>query len=167
MDTPPSQIEARLNRVRAEDYTPLRVFYPTKEGEKARQQNLDYPEQTPSVPVSGGHSAAGRTLQELQIKQHGVELLDIHRSAIWVPSHLLDTRVRAGDVLSLKGHCEGLNHAIARLREGARYHASKLNPVKDIFTDSRPLPRRDRPFWPDLLPTGTASLAGNRPEPGA
>lgn len=119
LDTPPSQVETRLNMIRAEDYAPLRVFYHASEGEKARQQSLDYPEQVQSVLLSDGHYAAGRTLQELHIEQHGVELLDIHRGAIRVPSRLLDTRVRAGDVLSLKGHREGLDIAVARLTEGA------------------------------------------------
>jgi CPA2 family monovalent cation:H+ antiporter-2 len=119
LDIPPSQVETRLNIIRAEDYAPLRAFYHATDEEKARQQGLDYPEQIQSVLVSEGHHAAGRTLQELQIEQHGVELLDIHRSAIRVPGRLLDTRVRAGDVLLLKGHREALDIVVVRLTEGA------------------------------------------------
>lgn len=119
LDTPPSQVETRLNTIRAEDYAPLRSFYPAGEGAKAKQKNLDYPEQIRSVLISEGHYAAGRTLQELQIEQHGVELLHIHRNAIRVPSHLLDTRLRAGDVLFLKGLREGLEIVVTRLKEGA------------------------------------------------
>ncbi|MEW7979150.1 MAG: hypothetical protein AB2813_04920 [Candidatus Sedimenticola endophacoides] len=44
--------------------------------------------------------------------------MDVRRGAIRVPGRLLDTRLRAGDVLVLKGDDDGLDRAISRLVEG-------------------------------------------------
>lgn len=119
LDVPPSQVEARLNTIRAEDYAPLRAFFHATEETKALQQNMDYPEQMRSLLLSDGHYAVGRTPQELGIADYGVELVDVRRGAIRVPGRLLDTRLRPGDVLVIKGQLEGLEAAIARLTEGA------------------------------------------------
>lgn len=119
LDVPPSQVEARLNTIRAEDYAPLRAFFHATKEAKSLQQNMDYPEQMRSLLVSEGHYAAGRTPQELGITDYGVELVDVRRGAIRVPGRLLDTRLRPGDVLVIKGQLEGLEAAIARLTEGA------------------------------------------------
>jgi uncharacterized protein with PhoU and TrkA domain len=54
----------------------------------------------------------------LQLEDLGVELVDVRRGAIRVPGRLQDTRLRAGDVLVLKGGDEALERAIARLTEG-------------------------------------------------
>lgn len=119
LDVPPSQVEARLNTIRAEDYAPLRAFFHATEEAKALQQDLDYPEQMRSLLVSEGHYAAGRTPQELGIEEYGVELVDVRRGAIRVPGRLLDTRLRAGDVIVIKGQREALEAVFARLTEGA------------------------------------------------
>jgi CPA2 family monovalent cation:H+ antiporter-2 len=81
-------------------------------------QALDFPEQMRSVLLSDSHHAAGRTAHELQLEDLGVELVDVRRGAIRVPGRLQDTRLRAGDVLVLKGGDEALERAIARLTEG-------------------------------------------------
>lgn len=119
LDVPPSLVEARLNAIRAEDYAPLRAFFHATEETKALQQDLDYPEQIQSILLSEGHYAVGRTPQDLGIGEYGVELVDVRRGAIRVPGRLLDTRLRPGDVLVIKGQREVLDSAITRLMEGA------------------------------------------------
>ncbi|WP_300318446.1 monovalent cation:proton antiporter family protein [Accumulibacter sp.] len=114
----PSQVEARLNEIRAQDYAPLRAFFHTAEGEKSAAQALDFPEQIRSILLTEGHYATGRTAQELRLWQLGVELVDLRRGAIRVQGRLLDTRLRVGDVLVLKGKNKTIERAIARLTEG-------------------------------------------------
>lgn len=118
LDVSPSQVEARLNRIRAEDYAPLRVFFHGTSIPKAKEQGLDYPEQMRTVVVAEYHRAVGRTLHELALEQQGVELVDVRRGAIRVPGRLLDTRLREGDVLLLKGESDALERAIAHLVDG-------------------------------------------------
>lgn len=121
LDVPHSRVETVLNRIRAEDYAPLRAFFHDTSESKAGEQRLDYPEQVRSVIVSEGHCGAGRTPQELGLEEQDVELLDVRRGAIRVPGRLLDTRLRAGDVLVLKGSREALEQATASLAEGTSY----------------------------------------------
>ena len=118
LDVAPSQVEARLNEIRAQDYAPLRAFFHTSKGERSVAQALDFPEQMRSVLLADNHHAAGRTAHELRLEDLGVELVDVRRGAIRVPGRLLDTRLRAGDVLVLKGGDEVLDRAISRLTEG-------------------------------------------------
>ena len=118
LDIAPSQVEARLNEIRAQDYAPLRAFFHSAEGEQSTVQALDYPEQNRSVLLTEGHFANGRSAQELGLEQLGVALVDVRRGAIRVPGRLLDTRLRAGDVLVLNGENEAVERAIARLTEG-------------------------------------------------
>ena len=127
LDVPPSRVETVLNAIRAEDYAPLRAFFhSTKEG-KAGEQLLDYPQQVQSVIVADTHYGAGRTPEELGLRERGIEFIDVRRGAIRVPGRLLDTRLRAGDVLVLKGSCEALEEATACLVEGsdALIHATR------------------------------------------
>lgn len=118
LDVAPSQVEARLNEIRAQDYAPLRAFFHTSDSERSVVQALDFPEQIRSVLLSDSHHATGRTAHELRLEELGVELIDVRRGAIKVPGRALDTRLRAGDVLVLKGGDEALNRAISRLTEG-------------------------------------------------
>jgi CPA2 family monovalent cation:H+ antiporter-2 len=117
LDIAPSQVEARLNEIRAQDYAPLRAFFHSTDAEKAAAQGRDFSQQLRSVLLSEGHYAAGRTAQELQLEELGIESLDVRRGAIKVPGRLLDTRLRAGDVLVLKGEYEAMERAIARITE--------------------------------------------------
>ncbi len=117
LDVAPSQVEARLNEIRAQDYAPLRAFFHSTDAEKAAAQGRDFSQQLRSVLLSEGHYAAGRTAQELQLEELGIESLDVRRGAIKVPGRLLDTRLRAGDVLVLKGEYEAMERAIARITE--------------------------------------------------
>lgn len=55
----------------------------------------------------------------MHLNEQGVELVDVRRGAIRVPGRLLDTRLRAGDVLLIKGNREALEHATAGLVEGS------------------------------------------------
>ncbi len=118
LDIAPSQVEARLNEIRAQDYAPLRAFFHSAEGEKSTMQALDFPEQNRSMILTDAHFATGRSAQELELEQLGVELVDVRRGAIRVPGRLLDTRLRDGDVLVLKGKNEAVERAITRLTEG-------------------------------------------------
>ena len=118
LNVAPSRVEARLNEIRAQDYAPLRAFFHTSGGEKSIVQAMDFPEQIRSVLLSETHYATGQTAQELQLEGLGIELVDVRRGAIRVPGRLLDTRLRAGDVLVLKGNDEALDRAISRLTEG-------------------------------------------------
>lgn len=118
MDVPSSQVEARLNSIRAEDYTILRSFFHATYGAKSQQEQLDYPQQMRSVVLHEGHYAKGRPYEELQINEQGVELVYIRRGSIRVPMWLLDSRLREGDVLVLCGQKEALDAAIAYLTDG-------------------------------------------------
>lgn len=118
LDIAPSQVEARLNEIRAHDYALLRAFFHAADSEKSAVQALDFPQQIRSVLLSESHHAAGRTAQELQLEELGVELVDVRRGAITVPGRLLDTRLRAGDVLVLRGDDDSLEKTVARLTEG-------------------------------------------------
>jgi len=111
-----SRVEARLNANRAEDYASLRVFF--HDSEESGRDAWDYPQQARAVIVREGHHAAGRTPQELDLAGRGVELTDVRRGAIRVPGRLLDTRLRPGDVVVLKGTREAIEQAAARLTEG-------------------------------------------------
>lgn len=119
LDVPPSKVEVRLNCIRAEDYAPLRVFFHDTAQAAADEQSRDYPEEVHAIVVTDAHHAAGRTPHELGLLEKGVELIDVRRGAIRVPGRLLDTRLRAGDVLLLKGDREALAQAVALLADGA------------------------------------------------
>ncbi len=116
---PPSQVERRLSAIRAEDYAPLRAFFHDSAEAEAGADAHDYPEQVRAVTLGEGHRAAGCTAQELDLSRYGAELIDARRGALRVPGHLLDTRLRPGDVLLLRGHREALDRATAALVEGS------------------------------------------------
>jgi len=115
---PPSRVEERLSAIRAEDYAPLRALFHDSLDEGKPAEARDYPEQVRTLVVGDRHHAAGRTLQEVNLNGAGVELLNVRRGAIRVPGRLLDTRLRPGDVLLIKGRPQALEGAIARLTEG-------------------------------------------------
>ncbi len=118
IDVPPSQVDARINEIRAVDYAPLRAFFHSTEPDKARAEALDYPRQMRPVLLDEGHYATGRTVQELQFDALGVKLVDVRRGAIRMPGQALDARFRAGDVLLLEGRAEAIEQAVSRLVEG-------------------------------------------------
>jgi len=112
----PSRVETRLNSIRADDYAALRVFF--HDSGESGSDVRDYPQQARALIVHEGHYAAGRTPQELGLAERGVELTDVRRGAIRVPGRLLDTRLRPGDVLVLKGTSEAIERAAACVTEG-------------------------------------------------
>ncbi|GIX30878.1 MAG: potassium transporter Kef [Porticoccaceae bacterium] len=119
IDVPPPEVERRLNLIRAEDYAPLRAFFPTSSEEKAREQRLDYPQQMRAVLLAEGHWAVGRTLDELHLESFDVELVDVRRGALRLPVKSPETVLRTGDVVVLRGRRDALDAAVARLIEGA------------------------------------------------
>ncbi len=118
LDLPPSRVESRLNRIRAMAYAPLRAFFHDSDASRDAGESLDYPEQMLSVVLDEGHFAIGRTPRELELDRLGVELVDVRRGAMRVPGQMLDGRMRAGDVLVLKGDGAAVERAAARLLEG-------------------------------------------------
>jgi CPA2 family monovalent cation:H+ antiporter-2 len=120
LDVPPSRVIERLSVVRAENYAPLRAFFHDTALGRSAKQGRDYPERLESFIVTEGHYASGRTPQELHLEDRAVELIDVRHGAIRVPGRLVDTRLRAGDVLVLKGDREALEEATAFLMGGVR-----------------------------------------------
>jgi len=115
LNIPPSQVEMSLNVIRANDYAPLRYFFHnTNESESDEQ---DYPDQIRAVIVTEGHYAVGRTPEEL-FSGTEIELIDVRRGAIRVPGELLDTRLRVGDVLLIKGNHKILAEKLGYLEKG-------------------------------------------------
>jgi CPA2 family monovalent cation:H+ antiporter-2 len=118
LDVPAAQVARRLNAIRAEDYAPLRVFFHDATQPQSAEQGLDYPEQVQSAIIGEGHHGAGHTPRELALAERGVELIDLRRDNLGLSHHALDTRLRAGDVLVLKGDQDALEQASASLVEG-------------------------------------------------
>ena len=118
LDVPPAQVERRLNAIRAKDYAPLRVFFHDATEPQTAAEGLDYPEQVQSVIIAEGHHGAGCTPRELGFAERGVELIDLRRANVGLPDRSLETRLRAGDVLVLKGDQDALEQASASLVEG-------------------------------------------------
>ena len=110
---PASQVEARLAAIRAMEYAPLRAFFHASEGNPDEQR--DYPVEVRSLVLDEHHPAIGRTPRELGMTDSGVELLDLRRGSLRLPGQPLDTRLRPGDVLILKGREEALERLQARL----------------------------------------------------
>lgn len=118
VDVPPSVVEARLNLIRAEDYAPLKAFFHAARSDKALQESLDFPQEIKSIVLKENHHAVGLTVHELGITDLGVSLLDVRRGAIKIRGDQLDTRLRVGDVLVLKGEKDALNRAAQILAMG-------------------------------------------------
>ena len=112
LDIPSSRIEAELNSIRACEYAPLRLLYNVDLNYGTRQ-SLNSTEQVRSVVIAEGSQGEGHTLQELPLEELNVEVVDVQRHAIRVPGRLLDTRLRAGDVVMLRGKPGALARAAA------------------------------------------------------
>ncbi|WP_295386919.1 cation:proton antiporter [uncultured Thiodictyon sp.] len=110
----PSRIEARLNAIRAADYQSLRAFI--HDSAETPADACDYPEQVRALAIGEGRAAAGQRPGDLGLM--GATLVDVRRGAIRLPADLPDTRLRAGDVLIVKGTREAIERAAARLSEG-------------------------------------------------
>jgi len=114
LGTPSSRVEARLNAIRAEDYQSLRSFI--HDSDESPADARDYPEQVRALVITEGSAAAGHRPADLGLL--GATLVDVRRGALRLPADLPDTRLRAGDVLILKGTREAVEQAAARLSEG-------------------------------------------------
>ena len=114
LGTPPTRVEARLNAIRAADYQSLRAFI--HDSAETPADARDYPEQVRALVITEGGAAAGHRPRDLGLPEATV--VDVRRGAMRLPCDLPDTRLRAGDVLILKGTREAIEQAAARLSEG-------------------------------------------------
>ena len=117
LDLPADEIEELLNRVRAEDYAPLRVFFHASDRAESRED--DYDVQRRSLVIRAQDRAVGRTPQELGLDRPPPHLERIMRGGLRVPGQKMDTRLRAGDILVLRGRPEELDEAARRLHTRA------------------------------------------------
>lgn len=115
LDLPSSRIEAELNSIRASEYAPLRLVYDDVERKRGARSGQESAMHVCSVVIAEGDPGEGRTLQELRLEDICIEVVDVRRHALRVPGHLLDTRLRAGDVVMLRGAPEAFQQAVAIL----------------------------------------------------
>ncbi|MFP4602619.1 MAG: cation:proton antiporter [Halochromatium sp.] len=121
---PQSRVETAVAQVRSEHYASLRaVFLDSNEvvatpGGRLENATVGEP-QLSSVTLHRNSPAVGQTPEQLGLEADGIELLDVRRAGIRVPGPLLDTELRGGDVLVLRGPGRALEQAMARLLDGA------------------------------------------------
>ncbi len=114
LDVPAEEIEEHLNAVRAEDYAPLRVFFHASDHPQSRQDDRGV--QRRSLVVREADQAVGRTPRELGLDRPPPHLEHVLRGGLRVPGQKMDTRLRAGDILVLRGRPEELDAVARRLR---------------------------------------------------
>lgn len=121
---PQPRVKAAVAQVRSEHYASLRaVFLDSNEavvtpGGRHEGATVGEPQMN-AVTLHRNSPAVGKTPEQLGLGADGIELLDVRRAGIRVPGPLLDTELRGGDVLVLRGPGRALEHALARLLDGA------------------------------------------------
>ena len=109
---PEPEVNERLAQVRAERYHLLRGFIHSRaEGPSDR----GYEEHLHTVTLGRGAWAVGRRLGELGLE---VRVQAIRRGGILVPDPQPEVRLRAGDILILRGSPPAVEHAEQRLLTG-------------------------------------------------
>lgn len=74
---PLSQVEQLVNEARESNYRPLRTFFhDTNESEESAR---DYRHQLRTITLTDQDAAIGKTITELELKKHGVTLVDMRR----------------------------------------------------------------------------------------
>ncbi len=116
LGTPPEVVERMMNEIRAEDYAQLRLFFHATDDSESHSS--DYHEQRRSLVIMDEDTAVGRTPRELGLDRPPPHLEYIMRGGIRMPGDLLDTPLRAGDILVLHGRPEELDRLEERLHKG-------------------------------------------------
>ncbi|RMH36615.1 MAG: potassium transporter [Nitrospirae bacterium] len=113
---PHSRVERYMSKLRAERYRPFRVLLP--DSDRLEQEESETEEELSVVILEEKHFAVGKRLADLRLETTGASLTHVRRGGVNVPSTMMDTRLRPGDVLILEGSPESILRAKALLYEG-------------------------------------------------
>jgi CPA2 family monovalent cation:H+ antiporter-2 len=117
MGVPMRRVVRRVEEMRDERYSMLRgYFHGADEGDDERREQV----RLQSVPVDENADAVGRTLDELGLVGDGVEVTAIRRHGIRGVEPDPDTKLRASDIVVLRGLPEALQQAEERLSRNRR-----------------------------------------------
>jgi CPA2 family monovalent cation:H+ antiporter-2 len=118
MGVPMRRVVRRVEEMRDERYSLLRGYFhgadDSDDEERREQVRLQ------SVPVDENADAVGRTLDELGLVEDGVEVTAIRRHGIRGVAPDPDTKLRASDIVVLRGLPEALQRAEERLSRNRR-----------------------------------------------
>jgi CPA2 family monovalent cation:H+ antiporter-2 len=122
MGVPMRRVVRRVEEMRDERYSMLRGYFhgadDSDDDERREQVRLQ------SVPVDKNADAVGRTLDELGLVGDGVEVTAIRRHGIRGVEPGPDTKLRASDIVVLRGLPEALQQAEERLSRNRRAGAA-------------------------------------------
>jgi K+:H+ antiporter len=117
MGVPMRRVVRRVEEMRDERYSMLRgYFHGADEDDDERREQV----RLQSVPVDENADAVGRTLDELGLVGDGVEVTAIRRHGIRGVAPDPDTKLRASDIVVLRGLPEALQQAEERLSRNRR-----------------------------------------------
>jgi CPA2 family monovalent cation:H+ antiporter-2 len=117
MGVPMRRVVRRVEEMRDERYSMLRgYFHGADEDDDERREQV----RLQSVPVDENADAVGRTLDELGLVGDGVEVTAIRRHGIRGVEPDPDTKLRASDIVVLRGLPEALQQAEERLSRNRR-----------------------------------------------
>ena len=118
LGVPMPRILKRIREVRAERYHLLRGLY--RGGDDLHEEALEERQQTRlhSIVMAVGAHAIGHSLEELRLRETGVEVSAVRRQRIRVVDPTPDTRIEVDDVLVLLGTPSQLASAETRLFKG-------------------------------------------------
>ena len=118
MGVPMRRVVRRVEEMRDERYSLLRGYFhgadDSDDEERREQVRLQ------SVPVDENADAVGRTLDELGLVDDGVEVTAIRRHGIRGVEPDPETKLRASDIVVLRGLPEALQRAEERLSRTRR-----------------------------------------------
>ncbi|MBN8285208.1 monovalent cation:proton antiporter family protein [Zoogloea sp.] len=118
LGVPMPRILKRIREVRAERYHLLRGLY--RGGDHLHEEAIEERQQPRlhSVVMAAGAHAIGHTLEELRLRETGVEVSAVRRQRIRVVDPTPETRIELDDVLVLLGTPSQLASAESRLFKG-------------------------------------------------
>ncbi len=118
LGVPMPRILKRIREVRAERYHLLRGLY--RGGDHLHEEAIEERQQPRlhSVVMAAGAHAIGRSLEDLRLRETGVEVSAVRRQRIRVVDPTQETRVEMDDVLVLLGTPSQLASAEIRLLKG-------------------------------------------------
>src|ERR1700722_4211717 len=118
MGVPMRRVVRRVEEMRDERYSMLRGYFhgadDAEDDDRREQVRLQ------SVPVDANADAVGRTLDELGLVNDGVEVTAIRRHGIRGVEPDPDTKLRASDIVVMRGLPEALSKAEERLSRNRR-----------------------------------------------